>query len=66
MNVLFAILAGVLILPMLLLVGIALGPAALVILFIVGFALIVTGVIGLIEGARSRYARHKGAPPLHR
>ena len=40
MKVLLTILAVVLMAPVLLLVGIAMGPAALVILFIVGFALI--------------------------
>ena len=53
MNVLLTILAVVLMAPVLLLVGIALGPAALVILFVVGIALITTGEVWLVGRARS-------------
>jgi len=51
--------------PVLLLVGIALGRAALVILFIVGIALIMAGPVWLVGRARSHYARRTRVPPLH-
>ena len=65
MKVLLTILAVVLMAPVLLLVGIALGPAALVILFIVGIALIMAGPVWLVERARSHYPRRTLVPPLH-
>ncbi len=65
MKVLLTIFAVVLMAPVLLLVGIAMGPAALVILFIVGIALITAGVVWLVDIARSHYARRTGVPPLH-
>ena len=65
MKVLLTILAVVLIAPALLLVGIALGPAALVILFIVGIALIMAGPVWLVDRARLHYARRMRVPPLH-
>jgi len=64
MKVLLTIFAVVLMAPVLLLVGIALGPAALVILFIVGIALIMAGPVWLVDRARSRYARRTPVPPL--
>ena len=65
MKVLLTILAVVLMAPVLLLVGIALGPAALVILFIVGIALIMAGPVWLVERARSHYPRRTRVAPLH-
>ena len=65
MKVLLTILAVVLMAPVLLLVGIALGPAVLVILFIVGIALIMAGPVWLVERARSHCARRTRVPPLH-
>jgi predicted MFS family arabinose efflux permease len=65
MKVLLTILAIVLMAPVLLLVGIALGPAALVILFIVGIALIMAGPVWLVERARSHYARRTRVSTLH-
>lgn len=62
LKVLFAVLAIVLMLPVLLLVGIALGPAALVILFVIGCALPVV----LVEGARERRTRGTWVPTPHR
>lgn len=62
MKVLLVILVVVLMAPVLLLVGIALGPAALVMLFILGFALIVSGLVWLVDGARSRYAPRTRVP----
>jgi len=46
-RVLLSILAVVVLLPVLLVVGIALGPAALVLLFIVGIALVTAGLLRL-------------------
>jgi hypothetical protein len=60
-KVLFAVLVIVLMLPVLLLVGIALGPAALVILFVIGCTLPVL----LVERARSRNTHGSRVPPLH-
>jgi hypothetical protein len=51
-KVLLTILFVVLALPVLLVVGIALGPAALVMLFIVGIALITVGLLRLVDRAR--------------
>ena len=62
LKVLFAVLAIVLMLPVLLLVGIALGPAALVILFVIGCALPVV----LVEGAMERHTRGTWVPTPHR
>jgi hypothetical protein len=60
-SVLFAIFGFVLMLPVLLLVGISLGPAALVMLFVIGCALPVL----LVERARMRHTRRTRVPPLH-
>ena len=65
MKVLLTILAVVLMAPALLLVGIALGPAALVIVFIFRIALIMAGPVWLVDRARSHYARRMRVPPLH-
>jgi len=51
-KVLLTILFVVVALPVLLVVGIALGPAALVMLFIVGIALITIGLLRLVDRAR--------------
>ena len=64
MKVLLTIFAVVLMAPVLLLVGIALGPAALVMLFIAGFALIWAALFWLVDRARSHYARRTPVPPL--
>lgn len=53
MKVLLTILAFVLMLPTLFLIGIALGPAALVMLFIVGIALVVIALMRLVGRAIS-------------
>ena len=66
MKVLFTIFAVVLMAPVLLLVGIALGPAALVMLFIVGIALIMAGPVWLVDRATSHHARRTRVSPLHR
>lgn len=66
MKVLLTILLVVLMAPVLLLAGIALGPAALVILFIAGFAIIATGVVGLVAKASSNLGHRTKVPPLHR
>ncbi len=55
MKVVLVILGAVLAAPVVLVVGIALGPAALVMLFIGGFALIVCGLGLLIERAGLRH-----------
>ncbi len=60
MKVLLTILAVVLAAPVVLIIGIALGPAALVMLFIVGFALIIAGMVWLFDSARSHQARRAG------
>ena len=65
MKVLLTIFAVVLMAPVLLLVGIALGPAALVMLFIVGIALIMAGPVWLVDRVRSHYSRPTPVPPLH-
>ena len=52
MKVLLTILFFVLALPVLLVVGIALGPAALVMLFIVGITLITVGMLRMVDRAR--------------
>lgn len=54
MKVLLTILFVVLALPVLLVIGIALGPAALVMLFIVGIALVTVGLLRLVDRARPR------------
>ena len=65
-KVLFAVLAIALMLPVLVLVGIALGPAAVVILFVIGCAL----PILMVERARERiraergYRRYTGSRPI--
>ena len=65
MKALLTIFGVVLMAPVVLLVGIALGPAALVILFIVGIALIMAGPVWLVERARSHHSRRTRVPPLH-
>lgn len=60
MSVLFAIVVFVLVVPVLLVVGIALGPAILVILFVIGCTLPVLWV----HRAWSRH-RRGGASPRH-
>jgi len=64
-KVLLTIFAVVLMAPVLLLVGIGLGPAALVMLFIVGIALIMAAPVWLVETARSHHARRTRVQPLH-
>ena len=65
MTVLFTLLAVVLLIPVLLVVAIALGPAILVMLFIGGIALVVIALAWTVERAHSRHARRKGIPPVH-
>ena len=65
MKVLLTIFAVVLMVPVLLLVGIALGPAALVMLFIVGIALIMAVPVWLVDRARSHHAHRTRVQPLH-
>lgn len=64
MKVLLTILAVVLAAPTLLLVAIALGPAILVIVFIAGFALIITALVWLVESAKSHHAHRTRVPRL--
>ena len=64
MKLLLSFLAVVLAAPALLLVGIALGPAILVIVFIAGFALIMTALVWLVESAKSHHARRTRVPRL--
>jgi predicted MFS family arabinose efflux permease len=64
MKVLFTIFALLLMAPVVLLVSIAMGPAALVILFIVGIALVMAGPVWLVDRARSYNARRTPVPPL--
>jgi hypothetical protein len=52
MPLFFAIVLLVLALPLLVIVGIAAGPAALVMLFIAGWVLLVLGVLRLLHGPR--------------
>ncbi|MFZ0381829.1 MAG: hypothetical protein WCD11_05455 [Solirubrobacteraceae bacterium] len=52
MKILTTILFVVFALPVVLVVGIALGPAALVMLFIVGIALVTVGLLQLVNRAR--------------
>ena len=64
MKVLFTLLAVALIalmLPTLLVIGIALGPAALVILFVAACAALVL----LLDGAMLRHNHRTRVPPLH-
>lgn len=58
MRPLITIVLLVLLLPVLVIVGIAAGPAALVAVFIAGWALLVAGVIRMGRGARRRRAGH--------
>jgi hypothetical protein len=51
MKVVVGVLAFLLLLPVLILVGIAMGPAILVILFISGIALVTVGLAWLLERA---------------
>ena len=53
MKVVVGILALLLLLPVLILVGIAMGPAILVILFISGIALVTVGLAWLLDLART-------------
>ncbi len=64
MKVLLTIFVVVLMAPVVLLVSIALGPAALVILLIVGIALIMAVPVWLVDRARSHEARRTPVPPL--
>jgi len=66
MKVLLTIFAVVLMAPVLFVVGIALGPAALVILFIVGIALIMAVPVWLVERARSHHARRVRVQALNK
>ena len=61
MRVLLAVVGVVLMAPVLLLVGIALGPAALVMLALSGSALLVVAV----GEAVLRLTRHSRVPPVH-
>lgn len=54
MNVVVALFGLVLALPVLVLVGVALGPALLVILFISGIALLTVGLLRMLDGGRTR------------
>lgn len=63
MKTMLAILAVILMLPVLVVVGIALGPAALVLLFIAGFGLIIAGLGWLFDVAKARRASTQG--PRH-
>jgi hypothetical protein len=63
MKALLTIFAVLLMAPVVLLVSIALGPAALVILFVVGIALIMAGPVWLVDRARSHGARRTPVPP---
>ena len=65
MKVLLTIFAVVLISPVLVLVGIGLGPAALVMLFIVGIAVIMAAPVWLVDRAWSHHARRTRVQPLH-
>ena len=65
MKVLLTIFAVVLISPVLVLVGIGLGPAALVMLFIVGIAVIMAAPVWLFDRAWSHHARRTRVQPLH-
>jgi hypothetical protein len=60
-RVLLAICAVVLMAPVLLVIGIALGPAALVMLFIAGCTAIVLSLVGMV----SRHSRDGRVPPFH-
>ena len=65
MKVLVTIFAVLLVAPVVLLVSIAMGPAALVILFVVGIALIMAGPVWLVDRARSYItSRRTPVPPL--
>ena len=59
MPLLITIALFVLLLPVLIIVGIAAGPAALVILFIAGWALLVMGAVNMYRNAR----RGRVGPP---
>jgi len=61
-KVFWGILAFVAILPVLLIIGIAAGPAGLVILFLIGCALLVMTV----ERMQLRHVRRKRTVPLHK
>jgi hypothetical protein len=53
MKLVVAILGFLLVLPMVILVGMALGPAILVILFISGIALITVGLAWMLDRAKT-------------
>lgn len=53
MKVVAAVLGFLLVLPVMLLVGVALGPAILVILFISGIALLTVGLLWMLDRART-------------
>ena len=65
MKVLLTMFGVVLISPVLVLVGIGLGPAALVMLFIVGIAVIMAVPVWLVDRAWSHHARRTRVQPLH-
>ena len=62
MKVVYTILAVALMLPLLFLVGIALGPAILVILLVIVWAVPVL----LLVGAWERHQQRTQIPPVHR
>ena len=64
MKVLLTILALVLMAPVILVVGIALGPAILVMAYIGGIAMVVIALGGLVDRARSHRSRRMRVPPL--
>jgi hypothetical protein len=62
MKVLLTILAVLMIAPVLVLIGIALGPAILVMLFIFGIALMVIALGWLIDKAMWHHSQRTSAP----
>jgi len=66
MKVLLTILALVLVTPVVFLVGIALGPAILVLLFIGGIALVVIALGWVVDRAEWHHSRRAHETSLHR
>jgi len=66
MKVLLTIVAVVLMAPVVFLVGIALGPAFLVLLFIGGIALMTIALGWLIDRAMWHHSHRTRVPSLHR
>ena len=62
MKVLLTILGVLLMAPLVVLVGVALGPAILVVLFIVGIALMVIAMGWLVEKATWHHSRRTRVP----